>query len=995
MRIAAWLAGMLGGGAALATTATAAGPLVPPGFSPVPPGVHALVGARVFTQPDTSFTNATVVIRDGRIAAIGPEVTPPADARVWDMTGRIIYPGFLDPYLVLEEKARPVSQRLGAGRDSNAGGRSARAADAGTGAGGYPFFGVPDPGTGAGPGYAVAGITPQRRMAAEYQPDRKVLEGLRELGFTAGNVTPGKGILRGQSALVLLGDGSANESLLTGRNGGGTAEHWAFEVPSVEGAFPDSLMGVLAAIRQAQWDAEWWSATQAAFVRDPLRNPRPAANEALKALAAPRETPAVVVEPGSVLMADRAHRILAECGRSNAVLVASGGEWRRPDLLADRWTACIVPLDFPALPKLPSEEAWESVSLDALRAWDWAPSNPSLIARSGTPVALTLFGLADRKDFRRNLRAALDRGLTETEALAGLTTVPARLCGMEGLLGTLAPGRLANLTITDSRGYLDPEGEVVAVWIEGRPFDVAPPAKVSASEQKTATPETAKSDPVKEAGSDKGQEKNAARRKEGDAREMARKRVARNPQTDRGPITNPPSVLVRGATLWTCGPEGVLTNASLWIEGGRLRAVGAQVPEPHADTLVVDGSGLHVTPGLVDCHSHSAILGGVNESSLPSTAMVRIGDVVNSETPNLHRQLAGGLTVANLLHGSANPIGGQNQVIKLREGAAPEDLKFTNAPQGIKFALGENVKQANWGERFHTRFPQTRMGVPAFHQNRFTAARQYAAAWRDWEAVKSRDPGTPPPRRDLELEAIAEILAGTRLIHCHSYRQDEIVVFLRVMESFGVRVATLQHVLEGYKVADEIARHGAGGSAFSDWWAYKFEVYDAIPYAGSLMRERGVNVSFNSDDDDLARRLNLEAAKAVKYGGTPEVEALKFVTLNPARQLGIDRWVGSLEPGKDADFAVWSGPPLDSSSRCLETWIEGRRYFDRAQAAQRAAAADAERQALIAKARKLQGEGADAAAGEAAREKFFRRALETAVHLGVSRCEDCQLPQRE
>lgn len=993
MRSTAWVGGVLGWVAAVG--GFAAESLAPPGFPPAPPGVHALVGARVFTRPDTSFTNATVVIREGRIAALGPEVTPPADARVWDVTGRIIYPGFLDPYLILEEKALPVSQRLGAGRDSGSGGRTARASEAGPGAGGYPFFGVPDSGNGAGPGYAVTGITPQRRMAAEYQPDRKTLEALRELGFTAGNVAPGKGILRGQSALVLLGEGTANQSLLNDRNDGGTAQHWAFEIPAVEGAFPDSLMGVLAAIRQAHLDADAWSASRAAFDQDPLRRPRPPANEALAALAGPHGSQTVFVEPGSALMADRAWRILNELGRSNAVLVASGGEWRRPDLLADRWSGCIVPLDFPALPKLPSEEAWESVSLDALRAWDWAPSNPSLVARSGTPLALTLFGMSDRKDFRKNLRAALDRGLSETEALAGLTTVPARLCGVEGLIGTLAPGKLANLTLTDSRGYFDPEGKVVAVWIEGRPFEVTSPATESESGKKPTATDTAQKAPVAEAGAGDGKEKGEARRKESEARETARKRVARDPRTDRGPITNPPSVLVRGATLWTCGPRGVLTNASLWVEGGRLVGVGDPVPEPRPDTLIVDGTGLHVTPGLVDCHSHSAILGGVNESSLPSTAMVRIGDVVNSETQNLHRQLAGGLTVANLLHGSANPIGGQNQVIKLREGASPEDLKFLQAPPGIKFALGENVKQANWGERFHSRFPQTRMGVPAFHQNRFTAARQYAATWRDWESAKSRDPGIPPPRRDLELEAIAEILAGTRLIHCHSYRQDEIVVFLRVMESFGVRVATLQHVLEGYKVADEIARHGAGGSAFSDWWAYKFEVFDAIPYAGSLMHERGVNVSFNSDDDDLARRLNLEAAKAVKYGGTPEVEALKFVTINPARQLGIDRWVGSLEAGKDGDFVVWSGPPLDASSRCLETWIEGRRYFDRNHAAQRAAALDTERQALIAKARKLQGEGADAAAGDAAREKFFRRALETAVHLGVSRCEDCQLPHRE
>jgi N-acetylglucosamine-6-phosphate deacetylase len=371
--------------------------------------------------------------------------------------------------------------------------------------------------------------------------------------------------------------------------------------------------------------------------------------------------------------------------------------------------------------------------------------------------------------------------------------------------------------------------------------------------------------------------------------------------------------------------------------------------------------------------------------------MVRIGDVVNSEADTIHQQLAGGLTTANLLHGSANPIGGQNQVIKLREGETPEGLKFKGAPQGIKFALGENVKQANWGDKFTTRFPQTRMGVPAFYVNRFTAAQQYEKEWADFRAGKA----SVPPRRNLELEAIGEIIAGTRLIHCHSYRQDEILVFLRTMEQFGVKVATLQHILEGYKVADEIAKHGAGASAFSDWWAYKVEVMDAIPFAGSLLRDRGVLVSFNSDSSDLARRLNIEAAKAVKYGNTPEAEALKFVTINPAKQLRIDQWVGSLENGKDGDFVVWSGNPLSSSSVCLQTWIEGRKYFDRDAAHVRRDALKAERLALIVKAKKLAGEGGGADKGsESARAAFFQRALETSRQLGVEMCQDCEMPMR-
>jgi N-acetylglucosamine-6-phosphate deacetylase len=382
------------------------------------------------------------------------------------------------------------------------------------------------------------------------------------------------------------------------------------------------------------------------------------------------------------------------------------------------------------------------------------------------------------------------------------------------------------------------------------------------------------------------------------------------------------------------------------------------------------------------------IIGGVNEGTLPSTAMVRIGDVVNSEADTIHQQLAGGLTVANLLHGSANPIGGQSCVIKLREGAGPEGLKLAGAPGGIKFALGENVKQSNWGDRYRNRFPQSRMGVPAFHTNRFTAAKQYAES-----LTKQQAGGGPPVRRDLELETIAEIIRGTRLIHCHSYRQDEVVVFLRVMESFGVRVATLQHILEGYKVADEIARHGAGASAFSDWWAYKLEVYDAIPQAGSIMRERGVLVSFNSDSSDLARRLNLEAAKAVKYGGTPEEEALKFVTLNPAKQLGIDQWVGSLEPGKDGDFVIWSGHPLDTLSICQETWIEGKQYFETGAALRRAGARQGLREALIAKAKTLAGDGPDDAAETKAQDKFFRRALEDRQsHRCIDCCLDYEMP---
>ena len=455
-------------------------------------------------------------------------------------------------------------------------------------------------------------------------------------------------------------------------------------------------------------------------------------------------------------------------------------------------------------------------------------------------------------------------------------------------------------------------------------------------------------------------------------------------------MLEPAAVLIRNATLWTSSKRGILKKHDLLIADGKIKKIGRDHQAPE-NAHVIDAKGKHVTAGLIDAHNHSMILGGVNEGTLPSSAMVSIGDVVNSESPEIHRQLAGGLTVANLLHGSANPIGGQNAIIKLRIGQGPEALKFKAAPPGIKFALGENVKQSNWGDDKNTRFPQTRMGVPVFHENRFTAAWQYNREWR-----RFREKGGSPPRRDLELETLGQIITGERWIHCHSYRQDEILAFMRTMEKFGVRVGTLQHVLEGYKVADEIAAHGAGGSCFADWWAYKYEVIDAIPYAGSLMHERGVVVSFNSDSSDLARRLNLEAAKAVKYGNTKETEALNFVTINPAKQLRVDHRVGSLEAGKDGDFAIWSEHPLSTRTVCLETWIEGKRYFERGEALQLAEARATEREKLLTKAKgeakkdKKKDKEKDDDSDDA-RAAFFRRALETAHGLGVVDCMDCKI----
>ena len=450
------------------------------------------------------------------------------------------------------------------------------------------------------------------------------------------------------------------------------------------------------------------------------------------------------------------------------------------------------------------------------------------------------------------------------------------------------------------------------------------------------------------------------------------------------------TVIFQNATIWTSTPAGILRNAWLVIEEGKIVAVGSgpmDVTTRHTP-ITIDATGLHITPGLIDAHSHTGISRGVNESGQAVTAEVRIQDVTNPDDVSWYRQLAGGVTTVNSMHGSANAIGGQTQTNKNRWGALhPDDMHMDRAMPGIKFALGENVKQSNWGDGNTTRYPQTRMGVESIIRDRFTAAREYAAA--------------DNPRRDLELDALAEILAGERLVHCHSYRQDEILMLARIARDFGFRIGSFQHGLECYKVAEAVRESSIGASLFSDWWAYKVEGQDAIPQAGPILHEQGVVVSFNSDSDELARRMNVEAAKAVKYGDLSPEDALKFVTLNPALQLGIADRVGSLEPGKDADLALWSGDPLSAFSRCVSTFVDGRELFSLELDARHRAAIASERERLIQKILAADSPRADAAPAPRgrrtlleqawldARRAHYLRRLERGEHESAHRCGEC------
>jgi imidazolonepropionase-like amidohydrolase len=389
----------------------------------------------------------------------------------------------------------------------------------------------------------------------------------------------------------------------------------------------------------------------------------------------------------------------------------------------------------------------------------------------------------------------------------------------------------------------------------------------------------------------------------------------------------PAVTVIRNATILTVA-NGTIPKGSILIRDGRIAAVGPDLSVPTGAT-VIDANGRFVMPGIIDAHSHIAVEGSVNEGSISVSSMVGVEDVLNPEDVNIYRGLAGGVTTSNVLHGSANAIGGKNQVIKLRWGKDAKGLAFDGALPGIKFALGENPKRANSNNPANQRYPVTRMGVMDTIREAFVEAREYKRRWDDHKARTAKGETRVAPRRDLKLEPLVEVLEGRRLVHAHCYRADEILQLLRVAEEFGFRIATLQHVLEGYRVADEIAKHGAGASTFSDWWAYKVEAYDAIPHNAALMAERGVVVSINSDSAEEHRHLNQEAAKAMKYGGMSEAEALKLVTLNPARQLRIDKRVGSIEVGKDADLAIFDKHPLSVYAVVQMTLVDGQVYFDR------------------------------------------------------------------
>jgi imidazolonepropionase-like amidohydrolase len=550
------------------------------------------------------------------------------------------------------------------------------------------------------------------------------------------------------------------------------------------------------------------------------------------------------------------------------------------------------------------------------------------LERAGVPFA---YAPSDTTTPLEGIRTYVRAGLSKDAALAAMTTRPAELLGLSDKAGTLEQGKLGNVVLTQG-DLFESKSQVMATFIQGKRADFK-------------MPERKKADELAPDGS------------------LA---VIKPNYTlfPRPAETTTANRLYRNATVWTMGPQGILRNADLLIQGGKIVQVGRNIKAPEG-TQVIDAGGKHISPGIWDCHSHTGIAGGVNEGTNMITVECRIADVVNHQAPNIYQQLSGGTVGAMQLHGSANAIGGQSNSVKWRWGLRPTEFRVKGAPEGVKFALGQNPIREDptgsfgppppVGETLLTWRPRTRMGVEESIRRALALGKEYSQEWEDYRAGKTK----VEPRRDLQLEGLAEIASGKRLVHSHGYRADELLMLVRLIKENGGKIATLQHVLEGYKLADEMAADGIGGSTFADWWGYKLEAYDAIPYNAALMADRGVSVSINSDSDNQARRLNHEAAKSIRYGGVDPQKALSFVTIEPAKQMGIAATTGSLEVGKDADVAIWSADPTSIFAVCLETYVDGVKRFDRTDDLRQRA----EREAELLEAKKLLTTASSAAAG--------------------------------
>lgn len=896
--------------------------------------VTAITNSTIYVTPEKVLKNATILFQEGKILKYGKRIKIPENVIIIDGSETFIYPSFIDlntHFGIEKPKRKSGSTQYHASRT------------------GY---------------YWNDHIRPEQSALEHYKFDTKKAQSLLENGIGIVNTHMPDGVIRGTSALITLDLKGNNASQIIND----TSAQFLSLDRSVQTnqAYPSSIMGSMALIKQFYIDAEWYQT-----------NENVTTDLAIEAYNKNASLPQIFLAESkdNCLRAGQ----IANAYNMDYILMAGGDEFERIEQIKETNAKFILPVNFPKPYDAEDPYLIKKISLGEMRQWAQKPANPKLFSDKEIPFAFTMSGLKSDKEFLTNIKKAIHYGLPKTEALKALTTHPAEFINKSHLIGSLEEGHLANFIIASGDIFED-NTIIYEHWINGQPHVIknrnTPDFRGSYNFEIDKTNFTldisgTKRSPIAKITSDSFTFKNTLKIKDNniyitfkskDSLNQRYNRVSANlsgenlegnlvdtegniiqfignkikdfevpEKKEKETIPFIPQItypnkafgfdklpeseilLIKNATIWTNEQEGILYDTDLIVKDGKIDAIGKNLKASGAK--VIDAKGKHLTPGIIDEHSHIAAA-SINEGGHNSSAEVSILDVIEDHDINIYRNLSGGVTTIQILHGSANPIGGQSAIIKLKWGEQAENLKYKNAPKFIKFALGENVKQSNWGGR--TRFPQTRMGVEQLYVDYFTRAKKYNEIKKSGGSY----------RKDIEMEVIAEILNKERFISCHSYVQSEINMLMKVAEKFNFNINTFTHILEGYKVADKMKAHGVGGSTFSDWWAYKYEVNDAIPYNAAIMHNNGVLTAINSDDAEMARRLNQEAAKSIKYGDVSEEDALKFVTLNPARLLHIDDKVGSVKLGKDADLVIWSDHPLSIYAKAEKTIIEGTVYFD-------------------------------------------------------------------
>ncbi|HCM75485.1 MAG TPA: amidohydrolase [Cytophagales bacterium] len=947
-------------------------------------GMYAFTNATIVVDPQTTLQNATLLIKGDKIEQVGTNLSVPKGYAIIDLKGKYVYPSLIDMFTNygLSEVERSRGRGFGGAEQTESKTKGAYNAN--------------------------QAIRSHYNAADEFTIDAKTADEMRKSGFGAVHTSKPDGLARGTGAFVTLNEKNDNTALLRPK----ASANYSFDRGSSTQSYPVSAMGFIALLRQTHMDAAWFGS----------QNPRPFADNSLEAWIQSQQLPQIFAT-NSWMNVLRADKLGDEFG-VQYIIKGEGDEYKRISDIKATNASMIVPVNFPDAYDVEDPFDAEKVTLADMKHWELAPTNLAALEKNGIIFSITTSGLKKTADFLPNLRKSIANGLSETAALKALTTTPAQLLKIDNQVGSLKKGMLANFIITSGKLF-DEKTVIHQNWVQGESYNIKPldardfsgtynlsingtsynlevtgeagshkakvkvdTTSIDANAKFTNDLITLSFKPQKQGGAirlsgwsegngwkGKGQLAdgtwiNWTGNRTGDAatkngqKPNDKKEVLGNviyPFSGHGYPSLPASetLLIKNATVWTNETDGILQNTDVLLKDGKISKIGKNLTD--ASAKVVDGTGKHLTAGIIDEHSH---IGAASINDIATNSgMVRIGDVLDAEAINVYRALAGGVVAVQVLHGSSNPIGGQSALIKLRWGESPENLKIQGADGFIKFALGENVKRSS--NPSSIRYPQTRMGVEQVYVDAFTNAHEYEKQWNAYNSLSAKEKLTAiKPRRDLANETMLEILNKKRFISCHSYVQSEINMLMKVADQFNFRVNTFTHILEGYKVADKMAQHGVAASTFSDWWNYKWEVRYAIPYNAAIMHRAGVLTAINSDDAEMGRRLNQEAAKSVKYAGMSEEDALKMVTLNPAKMLHLDGQMGSIKTGKSADVVLWNDHPLSVYAKPEKTIIDGKVYFDIEKDAQNNKVLAEERARLIQKMKDAKKSGAPTQRGE-------------------------------